>query len=194
MVLITNELLEHTKLYWQIKEHTIFHNAISLVISQQVSFKVGRNTRTKLFALIGSSDITQEKMLQLNNTDLEQIGLSKNKFNLIKSIINIHFSNDLEFINKLSQLNGIGIWTVKALQILNFNEPNVFLCEDLWIRKRLSELLGVSKILTIRECDIFVKMNCTINKSHLSRFLWRIKPEGIIALKNKQVLTHDHFL
>lgn len=194
MNLITNELLEQTKQFWKINKHTIFHNAISLVISQQVSFKVGRSVRTKLFMLINSSEITHENMSQLNNNDLEKIGLNQNKVNLIRFILNIKFVNDLDFVNELAKLKGIGVWTIKALQILNLENLNVFLSEDLWIRKRLSELANAKQILTIKECNNFINIYCMINKSNFSNFLWRVRPEGIVALKNNQTLTRDHFL
>lgn len=194
MELLTNEILEQTKQFWKINEHTIFHNTISLVISQKVSFNIGRNIRIKLFELIGSSEFTKDNISQLSDCEMQNIGLDKNKIILVKLIIRINKKNNLEFLNELLNLKGIGKWTIKALQILNLNDSNIFLSEDLWIRKRLSELIGIKSVLTIKDCDNLVNFDCKINKSNLTRFLWRIKPEGIIALKNKQLLCIDHFL
>jgi 3-methyladenine DNA glycosylase/8-oxoguanine DNA glycosylase len=193
MNLLTNEILDQTKLFWSIKTHAIYHNAISLVISQKVSFKVGRSIRTKLFSLIGLSEFTKDNIKQLTESEMLNVGLDKNKIILINAITKLNDSDNLIFINEISKLKGIGIWTIKALKILNLDDSDIFLAEDLWIRKRLSELMNHKTTLTIQECNN-LSNTIKINKTHISKFLWRIKPEGIIALKNKQILNINHFL
>lgn len=79
-----------------------------------------------------------------------------------------------------------------------FDISDVFLFEDLWIRKRLSELIESDNILPIKECENMTK-NFT-NKRILSLFFWRIKLEGIKFIldksQNKNIceLKKEHFV
>lgn len=61
-------------------------------------------------------------------------------------------------------------------------DDDIFLSEDLWIRKRLSELVQSEHTLTPRECNEVVKHWC--NLSNISRFLWRITEEGTRKFAN----------
>ena len=50
--MITSEILEYTKKYYELKEYSFFHQTISLIISQKISFKKSRAIRSKIFEKI----------------------------------------------------------------------------------------------------------------------------------------------
>ncbi len=63
-------------------------------------------------------------------------------------------------------------------------DKDLFLHEDLWIRKRFSELLCNETTLYARDCCKRTLLEWNRYKSQVSRFLWRIKPDVIITMKN----------
>lgn len=178
------------------KEYNIFHQTISLLLSQKISFYQSRKIRQSLFALI-APDIayTKVNISKLTNKQLLNIGVSEQKYEIIQQIINIQCDllNYSEWIDQLKSIKGIGLWTIKCLKIIFNIDDNIFLSEDLWIRKRLSELIDSDKSLTIAESN---KISQKFNnyKTLVSKLLWRIKPEGIIAIKNNQQLNGNHFI
>jgi 3-methyladenine DNA glycosylase/8-oxoguanine DNA glycosylase len=195
MNLITHDIIEKTKIFWQIKQYSIYHNTISLIISQKVSFQIGRKIRQKLFDLVKENEFTKENIGVLTNTQLVDIGLCMPKINTIHEIskyTKVIIDND-KYLDNIFKIKGIGIWTIKCLKILNLESSNIFLSEDLWIRKRVSELTKSKITLTQKQCDNVI-FDLQINKSILTKFLWRITPNGIIALQNNIELTKDHFL
>jgi 3-methyladenine DNA glycosylase/8-oxoguanine DNA glycosylase len=191
--LITLDIIEKTKTFWQTKQYSIYHNTISLIISQKIAFQIGRKIRQNLFDLIKENEFTKENIKVLTDLQLVNIGLCLPKINTIREISKCITIDHNKYINDISKIKGIGNWTIKCLKILNLNLSNIFLSEDLWIRKRVSELIKVNMILTQKQCDNVV-LNSQINKSILTKFLWRITPHGIIALQNNIELKRDHFL
>jgi 3-methyladenine DNA glycosylase/8-oxoguanine DNA glycosylase len=72
-------------------------------------------------------------------------------------------------------------------------DKDIFLAEDYWIRKRLSEIVNSAKILSIKECNTLSNQWAGY-RTDVSKFLWRIRPEGCIALRNNIDLCREHFL
>lgn len=52
MELITEDLLKKSKKYYTLKYYPIFHQAISLVISQKITFGLGRTIRKNFLNLL----------------------------------------------------------------------------------------------------------------------------------------------
>lgn len=191
---ITEEILENTKSYYELKKYSIFHQAISLIISQKITFLLGKTIRKKMFdelSLIGENQFTKENILLFDDDKLKSFGLDILKIKTLKHVCDLDYVDDLDFINKIEKIKGIGVWTIKSLMIMA-DIGNEFLSEDLWIRKRVSELLESNKTITITECDKLVSN--IKNKRVLSRFFWRIKPEGIQKILHNKELDKNDFV
>lgn len=192
--LINKKLLKKTKSYYELKKYSIVHQAISLVISQKVSFQQGKNIRKKLFFLISpDSEFTKENMKNITDEDLENIGIDVLKIKTIRNILKLDDIDHNDFIEKIEDIKGIGPWTIKCLKIYFELDNDIFLSEDLWIRKRMTELTENDIVLTQKECEIESKI-WRGYRTQISKFFWRIKPIGITALLNNEELNYDHFL
>jgi 3-methyladenine DNA glycosylase/8-oxoguanine DNA glycosylase len=196
MNLLTDELLNKTKEYYKLKEYPIFHQVISLIISQKISFSQGRLIRKNIFNHINEEFFTKNNLEKINPDQFTKFGLDDAKIKIISNIINIEYKNNEDFITKISNIKGIGPWTIKSLKImfdLKFDpSENEFLFEDLWIRKRVSELLKIEKVITQSECKNI--SNCIKNKRIKSIFFWRIKPEGIKKILKNENLKREDFV
>lgn len=193
--MITSEILEYTEKYYKLKEYSFFHQTISLIISQKISFKKSRSIRSKIFEKIFPEKEFTIQNFKFIKEDLKNFGLNETQIDTINNIIEI-YNKDLDVINwihKIQKIKGIGIWTIKCLKIMFNIDNDIFLSEDFWIRSRLSELYNYNYVITIKESnDISIQWKGY--RTNVSKFLWRIKPEGIEALKNKDLLIKEHFL
>lgn len=194
-------IMSGTKEYWTMPKKTLFHNTISLIISQKIPFHEGREIRQKLFSELGKYDIIYDEFKKISNNKLKEIGISETKINCIEIVIKLfedcHDDDNINIITKLALVKGIGSWTIKSLYILsNLDEYNdIFLIEDYWIRKQIKILYGLNKVPSekeVREMDIMKPWKG--NQSNISRFLWRLKTEGAIAIINGVSLERHHFL
>jgi len=132
-------------------------------------------------------------MSKITDKELENIGIEPIKIKTIQNVLNLDDSDLDNFIENIEDIKGIGPWTVKCLKIYFDLDDDVFLFEDLWIRKRMTELIRGDIVLTQTECNEHSKI-WKGYRTQISKFFWRIKPEGIIALLSDEELTCDHFL
>ena len=182
-----SELAIQTKEYWMIPQKSIFHDLISLIISQKISFEQGREIRKKLYDYV-KGDYTPELLSKISQSTWKNtFQIDGLKFLCIQEII--RHSNDL--LNNLNNIRGIGIWTKKAICIMHNLSNDIFLFEDYYIRKQLGKLLDISH-LSNNEANMLSKD--WKNKTIISKFLWRIKDSGINKIKDDKKLEKEDFL
>lgn len=200
--------VESTRQYWDIHhKFTLFHQLISLIISQRIRFDKSRKIRQNLyihFNLPVGTSLTSIQIKQLTNFDFQKIGISNDKVNIIRNVLNFVPDNewdkiiayncytvdDLENIfTRLSNISGIGPWTISSLKIMFYSNiySNILLTSDKWISCRIAELRPELR-------NLVDQTNSTINLSELSKFLWRITPKGIEKLNCGVTLSQSDFL
>jgi 3-methyladenine DNA glycosylase/8-oxoguanine DNA glycosylase len=175
--------------FYVLPEGDLYHHLISLIIAQKIRFSVGRTIRQKLYQLVNSDRYERTTVLALSDDQLRTIGLSPEKIALIRKVSEIPH---LE-INSLSTIKGIGPWTIGALKLLMGVEEEFFLAEDSYIRQRVAEYFSV-KTLTIPQCRALSQREWTGHQCMMSKFFWRIKPEGVVCLHTDSELQRTHFL
>lgn len=200
MEYLTNDILTKTKQYWNIHQNkNIFHQSVSLITSQKISFAKSRQARQILYDLIKpEQEFTSKNLSKIDKSQWLKIGIAESQYASIQNLIKLD-QNDYdnkEWIEQISKIKGIGPWTIKGLKIMFNIEPDLFLFEDYWIRSRMTELITIEK-----KPSCISSSNANILSSywkgyrtHVSLFFWRIKPEGISALKNGITLTKTHFI
>ncbi len=210
---------EETRAWWQLPVKTTFHHVVSQVVTQMVAFSISRKIRASLYTLLGDP-YDQSKFDACSDEELrEQAGLQLKQIQLLRNVSDyLHRENGSEaktnigaltvhgdhqhlvarnsprVVLGLSALKGIGPWTVKScLLMLRLDDDDLFLSEDAYIRARLSELLSCSRPLTRTKAAELAKQ-WSPRQSTVSRFLWRVKPGGVVKLKSNIPLTRQDFL
>jgi len=132
-----------------------FTAIISSVVSQQISKSAAQTVWKRLSSLLGS--VTPENIAKVDLSEIQSCGMSVRKAGYIKGIAdsalcgNVNFSSfdtltDEEIIQKLSALNGVGIWTAEMLLIFSLCRPDVVSYGDLAIRRGMMNLYGLKEL------------------------------------------------
>jgi len=190
-------ILNNTKQYWDIHHKwSIFHQLISLIISQRIRFSLGRQIRQNLYKYLNlpfGNSLIPLQIRALSDIDYKNIKMPVDKIKIIHNVLDAitddEWDQDFELlITKLEKINGIGSWTISALKIMFYADkyPNILLVSDYWIKSRLSELKP--------EFKNYINAHNQINLSNISKFLWRIKPIGIQKLNNNIEISNEDFL
>lgn len=123
------------------KTHTNpFTHTVDSIISQMLSSKAANAIAARLYKLC-DGEYTPSVINQLSLQDLKAIGLSGQKAEYIKSLASHLLSkpeffstlvdlSDVEIIEKLTALRGIGIWSAKMYLIFVLNRLDVLPYED----------------------------------------------------------------
>lgn len=143
---------------------------VSLVISQGPgSFKQARETRQKLFQLLGpsSSCYFPTDLLRV----LPSLRLTAKKRDLLERLAAcFERKEDCVDGGAWRQLAGIGRWTRKAFDIMTGTDPRICLSEDSHVRKRMAAL-GVAW------SDIPAGW-----ETRMSRLFWRLTDQGVSSI------------
>lgn len=121
------------------------------VISQQLSTVVATVIHKRFLNLFPDPYPTPEAILQIPTDTLRSIGLSANKASYIHNICAFFVAHELndrklykmsdeDLIDLLSQIKGVGQWTVEMLLIFAMGRLDVFAADDLGIQKAIASL------------------------------------------------------
>jgi DNA-3-methyladenine glycosylase II len=129
---------------------------------------------------------TAEKILASPESKLKESGLSLNK---CKTIIEIArqvkkgglenrqgflMMNDIQIVEKLSKVKGIGEWTAQMLMIFNLGKLDIFPVSDFALRKNYSLFKSITSPLTMRELSK-ISEQWKPFRSIAAWYLWRYK-------------------
>lgn len=126
----------------------IYYSLLSSIVSQQLSVKVAKVIWRRLTELFADQYPTAEQILLTDDGDLRGIGLSRQKTKYINNVAQFSLDNDIsfEYLNKmtdddiityLTQIVGIGKWTVQMILMFPMDRPNVFPVDDLGIQTKM---------------------------------------------------------
>jgi DNA-3-methyladenine glycosylase II len=161
------------------------------IVSQQLSITAADTIYKRYYALM-MEEAMPERVLSYHPDDFRAIGLSYQKANYVQEVArfwnnNSHLENDLqnmgdeEIIKTLTQIKGVGEWTVHMLLIFHFQRPNVLPLGDLIVRKGIIyfyEIDPTSK--NILELCKEATEHWQPFASYGSRYMWALKDKIIL--------------
>ncbi|MCL1925302.1 MAG: DNA-3-methyladenine glycosylase 2 family protein [Defluviitaleaceae bacterium] len=152
----------------------IFEELVKSVVAQQVSTKAAETVFNRLCNL---SEITQAGLRKLTVEEIRSCGMNEAKSNYIKNIAqaNIDFESlkqneDDEIISELTQIKGVGIWTVEMLLIFSLGRKDILSYGDLIIKKGICKLYGHKELK--KERFLKYKKRYSPYGSIASLYLW----------------------
>lgn len=132
----------------------IYFSLLSSIVSQQLSTKVAKIIFNRFKDIFMDRYPDAEQLLNTNHQVLRGIGLSNNKANYVKNVAEFSLQNDItydyletktdkEIIDYLTQIKGIGQWTVQMILMFPMDRPNVFPVDDLGIQNGMKNLYQI---------------------------------------------------
>lgn len=163
----------------------IYNALLRSIVSQQLSTKVSKIIWNRFTDLFIDSYPGPEQLLAKNHELLRNIGLSNSKANYVKNVAEFKMFNDmsfdylqdlsdLEIISYLTQIKGVGTWTVQMILMFPMDRPNVFPLNDLGIQnamKRLYQLSLEKKELLLKMEEISLQWEPY--RTVASKYLWK---------------------
>ena len=124
------------------------------IISQQLSTKVAAIIFDRFVALYPAKNPTIQKVLDTPEETLRGIGISYAKIKYIYAVANFCLEHKItdkklqglsneEIIELLTQINGVGKWTVEMLLMFSLGREDVFAVDDLGIQQAMTKLYNL---------------------------------------------------
>ena len=166
------------------KSTDIYFDLTDAIVSQQLSGKVAQTIFNRFLALFPNSYPTPSILLNTTDEELRSAGLSKGKAAYLKNLAQFALTNSMdldyieamsddEIITYLTQVKGIGKWTVEMILIFSLNRPNIFPVDDLAIKQTMMELykLSGSGNVLIRKLEE-IASKWSPNRTIATLYLW----------------------
>ncbi len=124
-----------------------FEALLESIVHQQLNGRAAKTIHDRVLALFADNQPTTEPLLRLPEARLRAAGLSANKLaalrdlaektnaGIVPSLPVLRRMSDEDVIAHLTQVRGIGVWTVEMLLIFRLGRPNVLPVGDYGVRK-----------------------------------------------------------
>ena len=161
------------------------------IISQQLSTKVAAIIFSRFLDLFDGKEPSCEQVLKCTN--LRSIGLSQSKVHYIQNVAEFFIANKITdkqlyamepdaIIDLLTQIKGVGKWTVQMLMLFSLGQEDVFALDDLGIQQAMTRLYKI-KFETKKELHtkmLAISSKYTPYSSYACLHLWQWKDQGAI--------------
>jgi DNA-3-methyladenine glycosylase II len=137
----------------------VFHSLVQPIICQQLSGKAADTILSRFKALFGVGHFPfAEQVLAMQPEQLRSAGLSRPKANYIRGIAEKAAAGslptleqcdkltDAEIVQRLTELKGVGRWTVEMFLIFNLGRLDVLPVHDLGVRRGFQIAYGKRKL------------------------------------------------
>ncbi len=166
---------------------------IASIISQQLSTKVAKIIFLRFLDLYAGKEPTCMQVLATNPTVLRGIGLSNSKVGYVQNVAVFFIENKVtdkqlytmppeQVIELLTQIKGVGKWTVEMLLMFSLGQEDVFAVDDLGIQQAMIKLY---KIKFETKKDLRTKMlkkslSWSPYRTYACLHLWQWKDNGAV--------------
>lgn len=167
---------------------------IGSIMSQQLSVKVAAVIYNRFLALYNGKEPTPQQVLDTPAPVLRGIGLSNAKVSYVHNVARftveeqltdkkLHKMNNDEVIAYLTQIKGVGRWTVEMLLMFYLGREDVFAIDDLGLQQSMIKLyrLDPSDKKALRQRLLQISAKWAPYRTYACRYLWAWKDMKPVA-------------
>lgn len=126
----------------------IYYYLLNSIVSQQLSVKVAEIIWKRFLDLFPDQYPSEDLVLQKTDEELRAVGLSFQKLGYLKNVADFSKSKGMLFeqlaelsdeaiIDYLTEIKGVGKWTVQMVLMFPMDRPDVFPVDDLGIQTKM---------------------------------------------------------
>ena len=126
-----------------------FFSLCRTIVGQQISTKAADSIWTK-FEKQCKKNVKPKIVLKISSRNFKRVGLSRQKISYLKNIAKafknksfvvakLKKMNDIDAINYITKLKGLGVWSAEMFLMFNLNRPNIFPVKDIGLLRAISK-------------------------------------------------------
>ena len=155
------------------------------IMSQQLSTKVAKVIFHRFLDLFKGKEPKPQEVLDMSFEKLRAVGLSNAKVNYVKNVALFCIENkitdkkllkmqDEEIVELLTQIKGVGKWTVEMLLMFSLGREDVFAVDDLGIQQAMTKIykLPVDDKKKLKESMLNISSKWSPYRTYACLHLW----------------------
>lgn len=182
------KLIDHHGPFTLKKQKNICTYLCASIMSQQLSTKVADVIYQRFLNLYGGNEPTPEQVVETAPETLRAIGLSNAKVSYVQNVARfaleqgmehtrLHKMDNEEVIEYLTQIKGVGRWTVEMLLMFALSREDVFAIDDLGVQNAMIALYKLDRTdkKKFREDMLRISKKWIPYRTYACMYLWRWK-------------------
>lgn len=144
---VLRHIIKKTTINEYPKCKSCYNSLTKSIVSQQLSVKAAASIYSRFERLLNHR-ITKPQVLSLEHLAMRSVGLSHSKARYIRNVAQFFMDekltdrklksmSDTSIIELLTQIKGVGVWTVQMMLIFQLDRPDVFPIGDLEVKKQM---------------------------------------------------------
>ena len=162
----------------------VYIDLLRAIVSQQLSTKAASTIYGRFLDLFSERKVEPNHLLSLDLETLRSVGLSKQKATYIQNVtvyflehglfsVDWNDYSDDALIKLLTEIKGVGVWTVEMILISSLRRPDIFPIGDLAIRKAIIQLYHLESTGKQLTSDLMeVASRWQPHRTLACRYLW----------------------
>lgn len=170
------------------KRKKVYLRLCSSILSQQLSTTVAKVLYSRFLALYNGKEPSPQQILETPTEVFRNIGFSNAKASYVHNVCRFFIENKVtdaalykmsneEVIDLLTQIKGVGKWTVEMILMFTLGREDVFAFDDLGLKQSLIKLYNIKetdkKLLQKKMEKITQKWSPY--RTYACRYLWNWK-------------------
>lgn len=167
------------------RRKNVYLHLCNSIMSQQLSTKVADVFQQRFMNLFATANPSAADILAIPFETLRGIGLSNAKANYVQNICRFFIEHNItdaqlykmteeELIALLTQIKGVGRWTVEMVLMFTLGREDVFAVDDLGIQQAICKLYKVDAAdkKAMKEKMLSISKKWSPYRTYACRYLW----------------------
>lgn len=184
---IFKTVIEKTNLVIGEKTNDLYLTILESIVSQQLSVKASDTIFKRFLGLFESRYPEASILKDMPNEALRAIGLSSQKSSYVKNAALFHLEQGLamsliepmtdeEIIKHLTQIKGVGRWTVEMLLMFALHRPDILPVDDLGIQQAMAKLYNLNETgKDLKKRMVEIAESWRPHRTLACKYLWKWK-------------------
>ena len=179
------KIIEQQQPYVLAKRKNVHLHLCNSIMSQQLSTKVADVFQKRFLNLYNGKTPTVQLIAQTPFETLRSIGLSNAKANYVHNVCKffidekitdarLHKMSNEALIKYLTQIKGVGQWTVEMILMFTLGREDIFAVDDLGIQQAICKLYKIDAAdkKVMKEKMLTISNKWSPYKTYACRYLW----------------------
>ena len=171
--------------YALLKRNKVYLRLCASILSQQLSTRVSKVLYKRFLHLYKGKEPTAQQILETPATVFRSIGFSNAKASYVHNVCRFFIENKItdarlnnmsndEVLDLLTQIKGVGKWTVEMILMFTLGREDVFAMDDLGLKNSVIKLYKIKETdkKLLREKIEKISLKWSPYRTYASRYLW----------------------
>jgi DNA-3-methyladenine glycosylase II len=168
----------------------VYLHLCSSILSQQLSTRVAEVLYSRFLGLYDDKEPSPQQILETPATVFRSIGFSNAKASYVHNVCRFFIDNKItdaslykmsndEILNLLTQIKGVGKWTVEMILMFTLGREDIFAIDDLGLKQSVIKLYNIKETdkKLLRDKIEKISLKWSPYRTYACKYLWGWKDE-----------------